>query len=92
MIKTKASVNSIVLVKVKVKYVIGEEMHILESELTPFEFDSRFPLEDQYDWFKIASNMADISWTDLTVDEFETFQETLDVNVLYDPVTAVNLN
>ena len=54
MIKTKASVNSIVLVKVKVKYVIGEEMHILESELTPFEFDSRFPLEDQYDWFKIS--------------------------------------
>jgi len=92
MIKTKTVVDSIGLFKLKISFQLKDECYYAESELTPIEFDSDFPLSEQYDWFDMAVKMAGVSLINLKPKEFKQLQDSLEVDLLHDERLNVLLN
>mgnify|MGYP004402026497 CR=1 FL=1 len=92
MVMTKIADDRIALVKIIVEYDLMEEKVTIESNITPFEYCSKMSLTDQYDFLLMGYGMLDVEESSLDVDDYISFQESLDIKVLIDERSIVNLN
>ena len=92
MINVAMKDDRIALVKIQVNFALQEEKVMNESAITPFEYSSKYSLEDQYDFVNMAMDMTQIDTDELDIDDYILFQETLDIKVLIDDRNIVNLN
>jgi uncharacterized protein YprB with RNaseH-like and TPR domain len=84
--------DSIALVKITVKYELYGKRHSLMTTLTPLEYSSCFPFEDQYDFIAIAIEATDVKWYDLETEELDEFRDSLVVKVMHNPSLDISLN
>ena len=89
---TKIIDDRIALVKISVSYSLLEEEVTVESTITPFEYSSKKPLINQYDFITMAYKMIEVDEDQLDVDDYIAFQESLSIKVLIDERNIVNLN
>lgn len=89
---TKIVDDRIALVTIKVKYALMEEEVEITSTITPFEYCSKMSILDQYDFLSMAYSMIDVEASELDVDDYISFQESLDFTVIVDDINIVNLN
>jgi hypothetical protein len=92
MLKTRSVVDSIAIIKLKVKYTLLDESYLAESELTPLEVDGMESIAEQFDWFDLAVKMIGVNLLDLEPDEFEQFRNSLDVELFCDERLNISLN
>jgi hypothetical protein len=84
--------DSIALIKMTIKFVLEGRKHNLMTPLTPIEYNSAMPFDDQYDFISLAVEAAGIKWYELETYELEEFRESLEVKVMHDPNFDICLN
>ena len=91
MLKT-AMEDSIALVKLVIKYSLNDEVYRLMTTLTPFEYCSAIPFEEQHDFVDIAIMATGVKWYELEDYELEEFRDSLEVKVHRNPDFDICLN
>jgi hypothetical protein len=82
----------VALVKMVISYSINGEEQNLITTLTPFEYSSAIPFEDQYDFVDLAILATGIKWYELKDYELEEFRDSLEVKVHRNPDFDICLN
>jgi hypothetical protein len=84
--------DSIALIKITIKFVLEGKKHSLMTPLTPLEYNSAMPFDDQYDFISIAVDAAGVKWYELEYEDLEEFRESLEVKVIHNPNFDICLN
>ena len=84
--------NSIALLKLKFKYIYKNESYYASSEFTPVEYDYRYCITEQMNWFKVAVEWLSIDLDILTEYELNQFKESLQISFLIDEKNKSCLN
>lgn len=91
MLKTKMD-DYVALVKLVVSYTLNDEKHNLITTLTPLEYNSALPFEEQYDFMDLGILATGVRWYELENYELEEFRDSLEVKVHRNPDFDICLN
>ena len=91
MLKTTMD-DYVALVKLVITYSLNDEEHNLITTLTPFEYCSAMPFEEQYDFVDLGIMATGVKWYELEDYELEEFRDSLEVKVHRNPDFDICLN